>query len=375
MKKILNKVFFISFVILWGVLTVCNLFKSPTEFSENENRYLAKFPAFKIDAFLEGVFMTDVDIYLDDQFLLRDQWITMQSTAEYSAGKREINGVMIGKDSLFSRPGAVDEDAVSDNLRGIEAFTERYGLPSYLMIVPSAYSVENDKRPALAYDVNDEEAIGDIYSRASGMLTGIDVVSALEDHKEEYIYYRTDHHWTTYGAYLAYERFCSALGFSPAAYSADKISDRFNGTLYSSSGIRFITPDSMTAFNTPYDGGCEVLKEGNWKKYDSVYFPEYLNRKDKYAYFLGTNEAAVTLHGTAGTGKNLLVFKDSYSHCLAPMLLAHYDTVTLIDPRYINREVGEIVDAASYDDVLYLFSFSSFTQENNLVKLMMSAKK
>ncbi|MEG1017798.1 MAG: DHHW family protein, partial [Oscillospiraceae bacterium] len=355
MKKTIDRAFFAVFFLLWMVLTVWNGLKKPAEFSENENRYLTKFPSFTWDSFIEGEFMEKVDSYLNDQFLARDSWISAQSISEFAIGKRESNGVYIGKGALLSKTEKPDMKTIDDNISGINAFSKKYALKSYLLIVPDAAAVQSEKLPSFAADWGELAVIDDIYSRAQKTV-GIDAASALGAHKQEYIFYRTDHHWTTYGAYLAYSAYCDAAGLKPADYRADKVSESFNGTLYSKSGVRFQNSDTIEAFDTAFDGGCLVMDGADNKKYDSVYFEEYLEKKDKYAYFLGPNKPIITMYGTGETGKKLLVFKDSYFHCLAPMLLEHYDEITLVDLRYLSAGLGDIVNPTEYDEVLYLYS-------------------
>jgi hypothetical protein len=206
-------------------------------------------------------------------------------------------------------------------------------------------------------------------SEKSGRVNCVSAYEILSEHKSDYIYYRTDHHWTTYGAYLAYTRYCAANGLDAAKYTADKISDSFNGTLYSKSGVRFMQSDSMEAFNCGYTVKCDVFDGTNTVSNDSMYFTEYLNKKDKYAYFLGPNEPIVTIKGNSGTGKNLLMFKDSYSHCFAPMLLEFYDEITLADLRYINQDLNNLIDFEQFDSVLFLYSVDTFANQNDIIKL------
>ncbi|MEG2233759.1 MAG: DHHW family protein [Oscillospiraceae bacterium] len=367
MKKPINKIFFVLFVSVWCLIAVLNLAKPYSDFSENENRYLAKFPVFSWSAFIEGDFMRDIDNFLNDHFIFRDAWITVQSSAEYAIGKRETNSVYIGKGSLLGKIKEPDKEVVAGNLDGLRVFSERFKKPIYLMVVPSAAAIQTQKLPDFAVPTDELTAISDIESR-SDFVRAVNISSALLEHSDEYIYYRTDHHWTTYGAYLAYAALCDTLNATPLQYSAATVSDSFNGTLYSRSGVRFIKSDSIESFTMPFDGGCAVVSSNSTAEHTSVYFDEYLSEKDKDAYFTGPNEAIVTLYGTNHTGKKLLMFKDSYAHCFAPMLLSMYDEVTLIDLRYLNS-LEAYVDIDEYDEVLCLYSFETITQQRLLNKL------
>ena len=368
MKKTINKVFFAAFFTLWCVITVANAVKKPITFSENESRYLAEFPSFSWNKLIEGDFMRAIDDYFNDQFIKRDQWISVQSVTEYALGKRETNGVYFGKNRLLPKIALPDSAVISANIKGINDFTARTGLASYLMLVPSAGAVQPQNLPLFAHDWGEEQTIADITARTQGV-SSVDAVQILNQNTDKTLYYGTDHHWTQYGAYLAYTQFCAAAGITPQPYIASIISCDFNGTLYSKSGARFVPGDSIEAFQTPYDGGCDILDGDRLTHYDSIYFPEYLNKKDKYAYFLGTNKPLVTIYSTNHTGKSLLMFKDSYAHCFAPLLLSEYDKITLVDLRYVNGKLADIVNSSDYDAVLHLYSVDTFVHQNSSRKL------
>lgn len=368
MKTTMNRSFFYLFFSGWVILLSYNFFTPNVAFSANENRFLSTLPEFSVKALLSGSYMAKLDEYVNDHFAFRDTWISLQSDLEYSLGKRESNGVYIGKNALFSKLAEVDEKIIENNLQGMLDFYATTQKPTVVMLVPSAAEITPNKLPLFAQSWPQEPLIQQIYGAAKGM-TGISLAATLHEHAEDYIYYRTDHHWTTFGAYLAYTEYCKVLGLKPAEYRAETVSRDFNGTLFSKSGVRFIEPDEMEAFQSSAAIGLKLESKNEPVFYDSVYFPEYLQVKDQYAYFLGQNQAIVTLFGNQSTGKKLLMFKDSYAHCLAPMLLQHYDEIVLVDLRYMNNEIGDLVEIDKFDQVLYLYSLDTFNSSTNLAKL------
>ena len=368
MKTTMNRTFFYLIFPLWIIILAANFLTPTLEFSQNENRYLAQIPEFSLSTLLNGSYMTKLDEYVNDQFVFRDHWISLQSDLEYTLGKRESNGVFIGKNVLLSKLGTASQANIENNLQGMLDFFAAAQKPCAVMLVPSAAEIQPDKLPLYAQSWPQDPLIQQIYQAAAGM-TGISVSAALREHAEEYIYYRTDHHWTTYGAYLAYLEYCRVLGLTPLEYQAETVSWNFNGTLYSKSGVRFIKPDTMEAFQSDAALGCSIKTNGEPVYYDSVYFPQYLEVKDQYGYFLGQNQPIVTLYGNQATGKKLLMFKDSYAHCLAPMLLQYYDEIVLVDLRYINSEIGDLLDIEEFDQVLFLYSVDTFVSSNQLAKL------
>ncbi len=362
-----NKIFFASFIVLWISAAVFNVVKPGDDFSENENRWLAKFPKFSAGDLIEGKFMSGVENYVNDRFIARDYWISMQSVLEYMSGKRESNGVYICSDTLIGSIDGPNHEYVAENIKAINNFIKVTGLPAELMIIPSASEVQSYKLPRFASPWNQSAEIQMIYSNIENAVC-IPISDVLKAHKYEYIFYRTDHHWTTWGAYLAYKAYCEAVQLTPAEYRVNRVSDTFNGTLYSTSGVRFIKSDSIDAYKYSGKARCDISNGVTVTSYDSIYFSEFLAKKDKYAYFLGQNQPAVTVYGS-GDGGKLLVFKDSYAHCMAPMLLENYSQVTLIDLRYVNKRFDSYFDINEFDRVLFLFSIDSFVNFNDITRL------
>lgn len=362
-----NKIFFASFIVLWIAAAVYNVVKPNADFSENENRWLAKFPKFSVNDMFEGKFMNGVENYVNDRFIARDYWISMQSVLEYMSGKRESNGVYICSDALIGSIDGPNREYVAGNIKAINNFIKVTGLPAELMIIPSASEVQSYKLPRFASPWNQSAEIEMIYSNIENAVS-IPISDVLKAHKYEYIFYRTDHHWTTWGAYLAYKAYCEAVQLTPAEYRTNRVSDNFNGTLYSTSGVRFIKSDSIDAYSYSGTARCDISNGVSVTSYDSIYFSEFLAKKDKYAYFLGQNQPAVTVYGS-GDGGKLLVFKDSYAHCMAPMLLENYSQVTLIDLRYVNKKFDSYFDINEFDRVLFLYSIDSFVNYNDITRL------
>jgi len=365
MNKTFNKIFFSVFVVFWLLVALINVITPYKEFSENENKYFSKFPSFSFEGIVNGEYMHKVENYINEQFLLRDNWISIQSVLEYGSGKRENNGVYIGKDALFEKISQPEDKKVEANIDAINFFVEQTKIPTKIMLVPSASDIQSDTLPAFADAWSQKELADSVYEKTTA--DGISVYETLSEHKNEYIFYRTDHHWTTYGSYLAYVEYCKALGLTPVEYSAKTVSETFNGTLYSKSGVRFMESDVIESFNIDHDTSLDIMElPTNPVKNDSIYFDERLETKDKYTYFLGDNKPVITARAENGIDRKLLVFKDSYSHCMAPMLLEHYGEITFIDIRYVKQSLDKYIDISEYDDALFLYSVDGFANQNNL---------
>jgi hypothetical protein len=260
---------------------------------------------------------------------------------------------------------------VAANIAGVNAFCQAHDIPSYFMLVPGAAWIQRDKLPAFAQTWDQTEFIEDVQIRLEKAVP-VAACQALAQHSEDDIYFRTDHHWTAYGAYLAYEQFCLASHRTPKPISemnTRTVTQEFNGTLYSKSGVRWITPDTIDVYQSGDILGLSVYDGKNTTEYPSAYFAEYLSQKDKYSYFLGTNQPLVTVHTGSESDKKLLVFKDSYAHCLVPMLCADFRDITLVDLRYFGPDAGEKIDFDAYDEALFLYSTDVFSQQSMTAKL------
>src|SRR3712207_156474 len=231
------------------------------------------------------------------------------------------------------------------------------------------------------------------------------VYEELKNHKNEYIYYKTDHHWTTLGAYYAYEKLGDTMGYKPlqiSDFNIEKVTDNFYGTLYSKGNYRDIEPDSIEIFKPKKQIDFNINYYDNKKTSGSLYEFNNLEKKDKYSVFLDGNHDLVTiktiekntiyknkitkitkkksrksknkrkikLEKNKGIKvKKLLVIKDSYAHSLVPFLTNHYDEIHMIDLRYFNDNINEYIKKNDIEDILLLYNVLTFTKESNISKL------
>ena len=279
------------------------------EFSEQENRYLAQPPRFRISDLLSGSFTRGVEDCITDQFPLRDSWISLKSRAERALGKTENNNVFFcGEDTLITRFAQPEESAVTSAIRAVQALQEGVSARVFLALIPSAAAVWIDRLPANANTADQGELIHRIYRETEA--NTVDILGALLSHAGEDIYYRTDHHWTTLGAWYGYAATASAMGLSPVdkeAFTPVTVTDSFYGTAYSSSGVRWVKPDSISRW---VEAEGVSVRRDDAEGPSPVYVEEKLETKDKYAYFFGGNTPRMVIEA-GGTGGKLLVLRDS----------------------------------------------------------------
>ncbi len=352
-------------------------------FSENENRYLEKMPEFNFDTVTDKSFMTKFENFFSDRIVLREQWIGLMNDFDRILGKKEIKGIFTEDGRMMQswRTSDYSVDSVNKNLAAMEKFAEKYPkMKMYFMLAPNAQEIYSDTLPANCGAADQKLFIKNCYDSLPS-ITGIDVYSGLLAAKNEYIYYRTDHHWTSYGAYIGYKSAASAMKF--AAYSEDKFSiehasNEFRGTLYSKTLDNSITPDTIDIYalaNNEPQVKVSVYKSGAEpdSTYSSLYFREFLDVKDKYSTFLGQNVPRIDIDSEISQENDkgsLLIIKDSYAHSLIPFLTKNYSHITVLDLRYINSDLSNIgVSLKDYENVLFMYNVITFSQDTNVKKL------
>ena len=405
MKKIFRypmAILFSVFVMSVFLIDVCNKDKERSEF---ENTSLAQKPSFSWTAFSDGTFGNNYVKYINEQFLGRDQWITLKATADMALGRTEGHGVVYGKDHQLleklqvveSKPSnsgtnVVEERNLKRSVDIMKSFLQMYDQEITFSLVPNAYAVLEDKVPYAFPGINQEEETQRIYqelSQTDEQLTTIDFTEVLKEHQDEYIYYRTDHHWTTLGAYYAYTEYCREKGLTPVELSElekHEVSD-FYGTFYSKAKRPGQASDTITWYDVPIDNFSftanllqdkelsqlgEVVEQDGEEllSVDTLMDERKFQTRDKYAAFTWGNPgyAKITsshnLNHTEGKTSRLLIIKDSYANSMIPYLTYNYDEIVVVDLRYLSKSVKDLMQQ-DFDDIFVMYNFSTFLTENS----------
>lgn len=372
----MKRVSAVVFLAILIILPLATLFSHKEYFSETENRKLAEFPKFSMKTIMDKSFMNGFETYISDHFINRLGWIETKTGIELALGKKELNGIYIADERLMEKLPTIDYSAIDKSVDAINKFSENNSsVPVYCLLAPTSAGIYMDELPKNAPQEDQKALIDYVYGNLNDNITTIDVYNILYTMKDEYIYYRNDHHWTSLGAYYAYNATIQKLGFSPIVYDKYDIehaSDSFKGTFYSTSLYDKIKADTIDIYR--YDEGANVtdyiVNDGKSEtEYDSIYFRDYLTQKDKYSTYLGPNQPLVTIKTDVHNDKKLLVIKDSYAHCFAPFLTQHYSEITLIDLRYIGVSAEDVVNISDYSQVLVLYNASTFSTDDNVKKL------
>ena len=365
--------------LLFGVIAVllaAGMFQKDREFSESENRRLAQWPEGSVSAILDGSFLQGLGDYIADQFPGRDGWITLNLKLNQLLGQKESSGVYLCEDNyLMQIPSEPNKEQHERNLKAINTFAKNHPQLNMVMTVaPNAVTVLADKLPENA-PVRDQ--LADLYHIAT-TVTGvkvIDVTQVLKVHKDEYLYYRTDHHWTSLAAYYAFQTIAPELKITApnlSDYTVYPVSTTFEGTLSSRSGshnaldtVEIMVPKTGIEYYVTYNGD-------NNTNICSLYNRAALDQKDHYTVFFGGNYSRVDITTTANTGRNLLIFKDSYANCIVQFLYPYFDHITMIDPRYYYDNVEHVLTGNSITDVLFLYNADTFLGDTSLADVLVS---
>lgn len=346
--------------------------------SDSENRELAQKPEFSLESlFAKGdeKYSTLYETYITDQFPVRDTWIGVKTNSELLLGKTDINGVYFADDGYLitkTDKSDVNQEQEEKNIARLKAFLEKYSEllgkdRVHAMLIPTAADILSDKLPAFATEY-DQEALLDRLAAEFGESL-IDVREELKSHADEYLYYRTDHHWTALGAYYAYRSWAEALGMTvrePEDYDITVGSEAFFGTLYSKVNLP-MKPDTILLYQDGMPYRVEYDMSGTFT--NGMFVMDRLEEKDKYMVYLDGNHAMVKIQGTNKNGKTLLVVKDSYAHTFVPFLAQDYETVIMIDFRYNKMPVSALTESFGVTDILLLYNATNFIEDVNLYQL------
>lgn len=379
MKKSLRnyRLFFhrlgLLFFLLPVIVLVSSIILPDTGFSEKENRILASRPALKLDQIISGGYEKQFETYENDQFPLRDMWITLKATTDRLMGKVEENGVYLGKNGYlmeaFNAPSQTQYDAT---VNAMTSFAQKHpDLKQYALIAPNSVNILKSNLPAFAPADDQNPWIDKLKdSLTSAGVTFIDIRDTFTDHKAEDLYYHTDHHWTTLGAYYAYLQAAAVMGIDISSDSYDKapVSQTFKGTLSAKSGFRSGETDELDVFLPNGDNTLSSVVNyvDEQKKSASFYDTSKLNTRDKYALFFGGNHAQIKISTPTESNNTLLVLKDSYANSFVPFLAQHYRKIIMIDPRYYYGDLEQLLQVENVKEVLYLYNANTFFADTSL---------
>lgn len=356
------------FTVIIYIVTIISFIDKDKIFSEFENRNLKTNVRFSINNFVNGSFQEEYEEYVNDQFPLRNQWISIKSLNEYLLGKIENNGIIYGENKwLFEKFTSLNKVRLSNNINAINQFSKKYDKSVSVMIVPNSYEIYNEDLPRGLYQIEQEKIIKDLYSNLI-YSNNINLLDKFKNEKNNYIYYKTDHHWTTYGAYLAYCSFIESIGMKPINlnyYNSNEING-FYGSYFSKAKPFNISSDIIKYYDFE-DLEMNILGE---EVYNSIYDFSKINSRDKYSMFIrGNNALTIINNKNLKNGKKILVIKDSFANSLVPFLTQNFEEVHIIDLRSFNIKISNYMEENDFDNILVLYNFINLATDSDIIKI------
>ena len=347
----------VCFILIIFFVPIIGFFKKDKLFSDYENRILEQKPAFSLESFFDKEFQSKFEDYLKDQIILKNNLVKIKNYSEIMLGKFSVNDVYIGKNDFYIERHSkkdYDYDLIDSNINIVNKFKDNYNAEIYL--IPNASTILG-KNIRYGDDIN-----------ANSILEDIDNISFVDNLLFSYngnlndLYYKTDHHWTTIGAYQLYKNIVD----NPIDLDLKIVSNDFHGTINNKLNINMsadtiYVQNSSTNFKVIYD-----LSEES----SSLYSEKYLDKKDKYSYFLDSNHGLINIENLdINDNHRILIIKDSYANCLIPFLAESYKYVDVIDLRYFNVKISSYLKNLDYDRILIIYNKDGFMTNTNLVKL------
>lgn len=357
MQWIKKYMFIFLFLLIVGGGFVGSVIIEDLNFSEIENKVLSQMPSFSVEKLISGKYMKEFDKYVVDQFPCRVELIKLKNQFMYLIGQKEFRDVYYTKNNRLLEKFIFNKEIVDKNIDLMNSISEYLNIESVGMFIPNSIAIYEDELPFYALTDSQKDALDYIKERFKNKYYS--PYNILLKNKEKDIYFKTDHHWTQFGAKLMYEDYYN----KKISSKYEKVSSDFLGTYYSKVLLDKIKPEGLYAYNDfqnyriKYDG----------KSSNTLYEETRLNGKNKYQYFLNGDPAVALIEGE-GQGE-VLIFKDSFAHNYIPFLTKEYSKIHVIDPRYSNFNIVDYVDDnKNISKIYYIYSLSSLNSSDIFLK-------
>lgn len=363
-------------VVVFG-FSLVNLVFPKREQLELENRKAAQLPAFSVSALLDGSWQSGFARWMQDQFALRDVWVNTQRAAdEIVFQKVEEGGILLGKDHwMFTKLFTVDDATqkqLAKNVQAVSDFAAAHPGKVTFLLAPSASVIYPEELPAGAPMVDENAMLDDIFTTVGQNAGVLDLRPTFTADKDEYLYFKTDHHWTADGAYYAYRELMKAKGMTASALTDYTRTEYpgFIGSFYqysNQSDTLKNNPDTVVAYTPTCNDLTYTDTDGNQKTGYVVSDATQYSEGNKYLCFICGDQPYERIDNPNITdGSSCVVIKESYGNAFVPFLVNSYQTVHVVDYRYFSGNLIDLVKENGIQDVIYV---------NNANALIESAAK
>lgn len=360
----------ICFVVVLLFFFIANLSLPDASYSDVENRSLQQRPSFSVKEYMSGRLERKLEDYANDQFFGRNVFIRLKSAVDVSAGSVLSNGVWRGKSGYLMEDITVpDEVKVDKAISALAKFKkENKKIPMRFMLAPNAANIYSDKLPAFVSVEDQNKYINDFYTKLETTgITSVDIRPAFTASKDNIqLFYRTDHHWTTDGAKIAYEEFAKLRGLPKMDFKLSEVKNDFVGSLAAKSGFVASRADAIKLAGLENGLNSVVYYYDTQKKTSKYYNMKCLDKRDAYTVFGGQNHPIYTIKTPTKSNRRLLLIKDSYANSVIPFLMQNYREIVVVDPRYYYDDIDITMASEGINEVLFLYNANTFFEDEAL---------
>lgn len=337
-------------------------------FSENENRVLEPLPVPSVDSILSGSFMKSAENYVGDHFPLRNTFVSLNTAEQLLLGRRDLasnygtvpaeGGVYFGKKDHIYEVLLPDKTGIfQDNASAFAEFAKKSGVTLTILPVPSGSQEQTENLPYSAPNYDQRLLYEELTQMVGKNATVVDLFDQLSLKTGNDYYFKTDHHWNTYGAYIGYAALSKSVGFpclKQNEFDYKTVQQPFYGTLYSKAVNTWQKPDTLIL---PFaKGKSSVIQVTGEKTHQGIYWDEYLDQKDKYSVYLGGNPSLTVVKNPDAKGGKLLLLKDSFANSMIPYLSQNFSEIHLVDLRYYSKDIYEYITQNGIEQAAAIYS-------------------
>ena len=328
----------ITLAIFGGFLAVFSLgalLLPKRTFSQMENRPLSSPPQLTLSSVMDGSFAKESERYLSDQAVAKDALVILKNDLSFAMGQRQLGEVYVSTEGAYLSRYQENRAQIDRNLAQINRFAASVPkpLPISLLLVPNAVGVYPENTPALSDCGSQADTLAYVKQRLSGRVQLLSPYEKLAAHKEEALYYQTDHHWTMRGAYYGYAALMEEMPY------------------YQAPGLRV---------QLTYDDGTKT---------DTFLHTDALLQKDKYTVFTGGNQPSLQVSSNAAGTERVLVLKDSYANCLLPYLASAFPEMSVLDLRYFRGDLAAYIQEHSITRILLCYNIDFLNTDDHFIYL------
>jgi len=337
-------------------------------FSELENRALSSFPKISLENIKSGKYMSDIETYISDHYPFKNKFLFLKTFIYKIIGFNEIDNVYFAKEDFLIEdyPNISYKD---DIIKVINNLDSKVNSNVELMIVPTKIMIYSNYLPKYAKYNNQISDINYIYKKLN--IKTINVFPYLNENKNKYqLFYKTDHHWTSIGAYFGYKAYMDKINkkcIDLLELNQKEVTSEFLGSNYSRTTNYNQEKDKIYIFDIK--NNLEIKYADNQKETNTLYNFDYLNKKDKYSIFLDNNHSLINIINKDVKSGNLLIIKDSFANSMIPLLVNHYHKIDIIDPRYYKRSISKYINENNIEEVLIIYNYGTLAKDKNIMSI------